>query len=677
LKKHRLLLKIALVLIFFARLGGETMFIDKETQDGVREYLLGKYGEAQKFRINRGLQQAASFWRAADGSAEEFVKFCKLNFIADPERLQGYFKRIEGNFEILYGHLNKISLDLKRPLHLDWGEILPIDLRFGQLDPAAHVNDDMFDSKIAFEILLNFPSFSLAEKTELGPDWSRRNWAYARCGDLFLSRLPARASQNAAAALSEAETYISEYDLHMGNLLDNDGKALFPENLKLISHWGLRDQLKALYAEKRGLARQEMIFEVLKRIIQQDIPQVMVNGREFFWNPVKNKVYKDGKEVAWTPEPNSRYLHLLNIFKAMRDMDEYYPSLPSYPQRKFELERELPETSVEKLLEEVLTSAEVKGIAALIEKRLGRKLKPFDIWYNGFKPRAKIPEAELDRRVGQKYADLKAFEKDMRAILQGLGFSARSADFIAGRVVVDPARGAGHAWGALMRSEKSRLRTRANAGGMNYQGFNVAMHELGHCVEQTLSLQKADSYMMAGVPNTAVTEAFAFIFQNRDLEILGLQAEGRGARMLKALDMLWMTYEIAGTALVDMRAWNWLYKNPEASPGGLRRAVMACAREVWNQYYAPVFGVRDQVILAAYSHLIDAALYLPDYPLGHLISFQLEDYLSGKNLGTEMERMCQAGRLIPQLWMKNAVGEEISAAPLRQAAGEALKVIKK
>ena len=162
-------LEHGMALIFSASLGGQTMFIDKETQDGVREYLLGKNGEAQKLRIDRGVQQAAAFWRAGDGGAEEFVKFCKLNFIADPDRLQTLFKRIETNFEVLYGHLNKISLDLKRPLQLDWGEILPIDQRFGQFDPAAHVCDDMFDSKIAFEILLNFPTYSLAEKTALGP----------------------------------------------------------------------------------------------------------------------------------------------------------------------------------------------------------------------------------------------------------------------------------------------------------------------------------------------------------------------------------------------------------------------------------------------------------------------------------------------------------------------------
>jgi len=212
---------------------------------------------------------------------------------------------------------------------------------------------------------------------------------------------------------------------------------------------------------------------------------------------------------------------------------------------------------------------------------------------------------------------------------------------------------------------------------MNYQGFQVAMHELGHCVEQTISLQKVDSYMMAGVPNTAISEAFAFIFQNRDLEVLGLAGEARHTGHLQALDTLWMTYEIMGVALVDMKVWDWMAQKPNATPEALRKAVLAIAREVWNTYYADSFGSRDQVILAAYSHMIDAALYLPDYPLGHLVEFQLERFLAGKNLGAEMERMCQAGRLVPQLWLENAVGEKLSTAPLLTAAEAALKVIKK
>lgn len=677
MKPIRILTVVAAAFFLSAALGGEDMFIDKETQDGVREYLLGRYGEEQKARIDHGVRQAAAFWRPEDGSAEEFVKFCKTSFRAGSEALDSLFQRLDANLETLYGHLNRVSLEFKRPLQEERGEILPIDARFGQIDPAAHVSDDLFASQIAFEVLLNFPSYSLAEKTDLGPGWSRREWAAARCGDLFLSRLPARVSQNAAAALSEAETYISRYNIHAGCLVDGEDRALFPAALKLISHWGLRDHIKALYAEKDGLARQDMLHEVLKRIIQQDIPKSVIDRDELAWNPYKNKVFKDGREVAWTPEPNSRYMHLLDVFKAMRDMDEHFPSLPSHPRRKFELERELLETDVSRLLEQVLTSPEVRDTAALIASRLGRELRPFDIWYNGFKPRARITEAELDRRVRQRYPSLARFEKGVSPILQQLGFTPASAAFIAERIAVDPARGAGHAWGAQMRSEKSHLRTRADAGGMNYQGFNVAMHELGHCVEQVLSLQKADSWLMAGVPNTAITEGFAFVFQNRDLEALGYPAAGGRARQLQALDTLWMTYEISGVAMVDMKVWEWLYKNPGASADSLRRAVIASAREVWNKYYAPVFGVRDQALLAAYSHMIDAALYLPDYPLGHLIAFQLESHLRGRSLGREMERMCRAGRLVPQLWMQNAVGGEISAEPLLAAAREALRAIKK
>ena len=403
------------------------MFIEKDTQDGVREYLLGKNGEAQKLRINRGVQQAAAFWRADDGGVEEFVKFCKLNFIADPVRLQTLFNRIETNFETLNGHLNKISLDLKRPLQLDWGEILPIDQRFGQFDPAAHVSDDMFDSKIAFEILLNFPAYTLAEKTELGPGWSRRDWAYARCGDLFLSRLPARASQNVATALSEAETYISEYNIYMGRLVDDQGKTLFPGDLKLISHWGLRDRLKALYADKHGLAGQEMIYEVLKRIIQQNIPQPMVNRDDFFWNPYQKQGVQgrqgdrldSGAQLA-LPAPAE---HLQGHGRHGRVL-----SLPAQP-----------------------PAAEIRNGAGTAGNS-GGKTPGRGVDLNGGQGRrrpggkAPGPQAEalrhLVRRLqapgqdpgsgagparGQKYPDLKAFDKDMRGHPAGAGLHAPGA----------------------------------------------------------------------------------------------------------------------------------------------------------------------------------------------------------------------------------------------------------
>ena len=95
---------------------------------------------------------------------------------------------------------------------------------------------------------------------------------------------------------------------------------------------------------------------------------------------------------------------------------------------------------------------------------------------------------------------------------------------MAQNIVVDPARGSGHAMGAAMRDAKVHLRTRIEKTGMNYKGFNIAVHEMGHNVEQTFSMKDVDHWLLAGVPNTAFTEALAFVFQARDLELLGLHA---------------------------------------------------------------------------------------------------------------------------------------------------------
>jgi hypothetical protein len=195
-------------------------------------------------------------------------------------------------------------------------------------------------------------------------------------------------------------------------------------------------------------------------------------------------------------------------------------------------------------------------------------------------------------------------------------------------------------------------------------------------VEQTLTLYKTDYYSLNGVPNTAFTEAFAFLFQRRDLELLGMKNEDAFAKDLGVIDNFWSSYEIMGVSLVDMKIWNWMYKNPNAKPSELKQAVISIAKEVWNKYYADVFGIKDELILAVYSHIIDAALYLPNYALGHLIEFQIEDYLKDKNVGPEMMRMCASGNIIPQQWMKNAVGTEISVKPMLKSVDEALTRVK-
>jgi hypothetical protein len=329
------------------------------------------------------------------------------------------------------------------------------------------------------------------------------------------------------------------------------------------------------------------------------------------------------------------------------------------------------------MFEQVLSSPIVPRVAALIQQRLGRPLEPFDIWYNGFRPKMQYSEAELDAKVSQKYPNPKAYEKDIPALLEKLGFAPERARFVAENIVVDPARGSGHAMGAAMRQAKAHLRTRVEKSGMNYKGFNIAVHEMGHNVEETFSLNTIDYYTLNGVPNTAFTEALAFVFQGRDLQLLGLQSPDAQAEALKALNDFWATYEICGVSLVDMRVWHWMYDHPQATPEQLRDAVLQISKDIWNRFYEPVFHKKDVVLLGIYSHMIDSLLYLPDYPLGHMIAFQLEEHMEkAGRIGPEFERVARQGRIAPDLWMRGATGSPVGPEDLLAAAERALSVVK-
>jgi hypothetical protein len=297
------------------------------------------------------------------------------------------------------------------------------------------------------------------------------------------------------------------------------------------------------------------------------------------------------------------------------------------------------------------------------------------MWDHGFPARAKISERELDEMTRKRYPTAHAFAADIPRILEHLGFGKDKARFIAEHIVVDPARGAGHAMQSMRRGDFPHLRTRVGKDGMDYKGYNIAVHELGHNVEQVISLYEVDHTLLASVPNNAFTEALAFVFQARDLDLLGLAKPDAESERLRVLNDFWMAWEIAGVALVDSGAWHWMYERPEATPSQFRDAVVAIAKNVWNRYYAPVLGGKDSVLLGIYSHLIAYPLYVTDYPIGHMIAFQIEEQIKKTPaLGVEFERMAKFGSLLPDLWMKNATGmpvgpEALLAATERAVAG--------
>ena len=681
---------ISMVILAVAMISGAALAKPdwmKDSMTKLEKELTEKYGTEQSARLVKGMDQVARFWREEDGGPEIFDEFVRNNFAGDDKVLDDLFNRWEFLLESIFGHMGEIRMAMGRQADLDIGPLYEFDRVTASYSASAHIADDFFRNKLAFTVLLNFPLTTLEERLTKGENWTRRQWADVRLAQWFSRRVPSEVNLEVAKASAASDQYIADYNIWMHHLLDDDGNRLFPPKMRLLSHWNLRDQIKADYGDSEGaLERQRMIQKVMERIVDQTIPEIVVNNPHVDWNPYTNEVWlakvndsdtepPSDLKVTADREPDTRYRIWFDTFKASTLVDEYSPLAPTLIARRFNEGREIPEEKIEAMLVQVCSSPLVKKIAAIAKKNLGRDLEPFDIWYNGFRSRGKYTEPELDIVTREKYPTAGDFEKDIERMLIALDFPEDRAKYLSGKIVVEPARGSGHAAGAGMCSAPARLRTRVGAEGMDYKGFNIAAHELGHNVEQVLSLCDVDHYVLQGVPNTAFTEAFAYVFQGNDLMLLGLEKDSGGrAEAMSIVNEFWMTAEIGAVSLVDMKAWRWMYENPDATPQEFRKAVIDISKDVWNAYFADIFGKKDVTLLAVYSHLVHSYLYLPDYAIGHMIAFQVKEQMrEAGNIGVEFERMAIAGRIAPDLWMKNATGKQVSPDALMAATERALK----
>ena len=615
-----------------------------------------------------GVQQAAALWTAEDGTQEDFDRFVEAHYCTTDSARLALFESLSRIFEQVYQSADMLTVELLRPTQLT-NAASPVepDWIMSGYSPLAHFSDDMFANKLAFITIINFPHYSLEEKNRLGKEWTRQEWAFARMGDVFTTRVPAEVKTRMAQALADAENYIADYNIYMGNLRTEDGRQLWDSDKILLSHWNLRDELKALYQsdnlESRGANRekQEMIYHVMQRIVSQTIPANAINNPDFIWQPYADEIEEN--------EPYTRYEKILEIARAYFAEDAYCPSAPTGIQRNFEEGVEIPAEELDSLFRALVGSKQVAQVAAIIKERLERDLRPYDIWYDGFKARASLNEDDLSAQTRQLYPDANAFAADMWRLLTKMGFYSEDARRIAHHIVVEPARGSGHAWPTLGRKEDSRLRTRISDNGMDYKGYNIAVHEFGHCVEQVLDMYFIDHYMLSGVPNTAYTEASAFLWQHRDLQLLPDGKMGNGINNPdEVLDQFWSMYEIMGVSLVDMAMWRWIYAHPKTTAKELCEATQQIAKEIWNAYYEPILGEHDCILLAVYSHMVNAPMYLPNYPLGHIVQYQLEEHLAKcktqQEFAQEYMRIYRLGRLTPKQWMIEAVGAAPSIDPI-------------
>ncbi len=649
--------------------------ISRQVESQTIHDLVEKHGESHTRRIEAGVTRVGSLWWIEDGNEADFQAFCSKHFIAGDEELAEATRRVDQGLESLGGHLHRISREIRLPLIRSDLEPTPVDDLLERSIPKI----DYFESKLAFFIALNFPQYSLNEMLAEGPQWNNRQWAAARIGEMFAQRIPPGATEKAAGYGKDKGAYFRNYFIHMDRVLTPARKIIFPEGLKLNCHHGLRDNLKGQYSKGQGLVRQQTICTIMLRIIDQTIPRQVINNPDYFWEPKSNSLYtkKDGKYVPVEAEAEGsvRYQILLDAFRTNRVKDPYCPSAPTYIERIFN-RRQMSEESVESIILSILESPETARVAELISRRIGRPLEPFDIWYNGFQAQSGRPENELDELIRIRYPDPASLQADIPIFLKRLGFSPEKARFLGEHIVVDPVRTGGHADGAAMHGDKSHLRTVFTSEGLDYKGFRIGMHEVGHTVHQNLARYGNDYYILGDMPMSGFSEAIAELFAYRNMKALGLEDRADpDERYRQALASFWYVYEHGGQALTEMRTWRWLYAHPDANADELKDAVQEIASSVWNEYYAPVFGARDIPILSVYSHLVNGSLYLHSYVLGNVIMYQLYDFMEGKDFPKELERMCTAGRLTPDLWMERAVGSAVSPDPMLRDVRRAISLM--
>ena len=146
---------------------------------------------------------------------------------------------------------------------------------------------------------------------------------------------------------------------------------------------------------------------------------------------------------------------------------------------------------------------------------------------------------------------------------------------------------------------------------------------------------------------------------------------------MRTLSEFWATYEISMVSLVDIAVWHWMYEHPEATPAELGQAVVQIAKQTWNQSCAPVLGQKDVLLLGIYSHMISYSNYLPDYAIGHLIGFQVEEQIKRAGaVGSEVERMTTYGNVSPDIWMEHATAKPVGAEALLAATARALREVR-
>ncbi len=251
--------------------------------------LVAFHGESHRARIERGVRQCARRWTAADGDHQAFQSFCTSSFIADPARLPALLDRLEAAMEKIGGHLYEMRRSLRRWSDLAGEEFPGVDDMLATFDPAPDLSEQLYRQRLAFVALLNLDRADLHTMLSHGANWSTDEWAAVRIAQQFGARIPSALNDRAREVSHRCSRWVSGFHIPVGRLVDASGARWYDADRALLTHWLVREEIKAQGTMPEGLPRQRALAHVLSRAIDGSIPtDVMERRSTSDWDAARN-----------------------------------------------------------------------------------------------------------------------------------------------------------------------------------------------------------------------------------------------------------------------------------------------------------------------------------------------------------------------------------------------------
>lgn len=643
----------------------------------VQTELEKQHGQNETERIRKGTSQLARNWRTSDGTEEAFADFC-LRYFMSGNTLHANFRRIVDNLTYMEGMLYKITTLFHESDYYTDTPKLEADRYLQSVIPGS----DHYATKFAHYVQLNFPHYTFAEKQQHSREWDREKWAMVCLGDTYAFRNDCLLSNPFTEEANHFKSYMEHYFFRTDHITDKKGNYLFTDEMALHCHRGLRDQIKEEYTTSDGAARQSLLYAIAENATTGNVPVLFLKDTTTRWNPLSNKLYKieNGKQKEirnYETEGLYRYTGLLACMKEKMFTDQNTIPQSTTIRRTFD-KSSVSLEKTETLIRNFLADPLLPEIGKIIEKRLGRKLRPYDIWYSGFQEQSAFSASYLDSLTHSRYPDPQAFQKDLPNLLVKMGIHPQEARFIGSHISVRPVVSGGYSSQPPLPGDTALLTTMFGKQGLDYKAFRVSMHELGHCICGVFCTNDVDYFRLAGVPCDAITEAFAELFAYKNAEALDLHPFSPEEKQhLLNLATIWYLLEMGGQTLTEIETWKWLYAHPEATAKELKEAVLHISSTIWNTYFSKIFHTQNQHILSIYNHYITGDLYLYNYFLGNVIMYQLHKASTSSDLTEELKKACREGCTLTDLWMEKAVKAPISTESLMQDAQKAIEYFNK